>query len=54
MKRRKYTPEFKRKVVLETMRGDETVRSIAARHGVNPNQVSKWKTEANAYRMRLS
>ena len=29
------------------MRGDETVRSIAARHGVNPNQVSKWKTEAH-------
>ena len=47
MKRRKYTPEFKRKVVLEAMRGDETVRSIAARHGVNPNQVSRWKTEAH-------
>ena len=36
MKRRKYTADFKRKVVLEAMRGDETVRSIAARHGVNP------------------
>ena len=47
MKRRKYTPDFKRKVVLEALRGDETVRSIAARHGVNPNQVSKWKTEAH-------
>ncbi len=47
MKRRKYTPDFKRKVVLEAMRGDETARSIAARHGVNPNQVGKWKTEAH-------
>lgn len=47
MKRRKYSPGFKRKVVLEAMRGDETVRSIAARHGVNPNQVSKWRTEAH-------
>ena len=47
MKRRKFTPEFKRRVVLEAMRGDETVRSIGARHGVNPNQVSKWKTEAH-------
>ncbi len=47
MKRRKYTADFKRKVVLEAMRGDETARSIAARHGVNPNQVGKWKTEAH-------
>ena len=37
MKWRKLNPDFKRKVVLEAMRGDETVRSIAARHGVNPN-----------------
>ena len=44
MKRRKFTLEFKRRVVLEAMRGEETVRSIAARLGVNPNQVSKWKT----------
>ena len=46
MKRRKFTAAFKRKVVLEALRGDETVRSIASRHGVHPNQVSKWKTEA--------
>jgi len=47
MKRRKFTPEFKRKVVLEAMRGDETVCSIAARHGVNPNQAGRCKTEAH-------
>ena len=47
MKRQKFTPEFKRRVVLQAVRGNETVRSIAARHGVNPNQVSKWKTETH-------
>ncbi len=47
MKRRKFTPAFKRRVVLEALRVDETVRSIAARHGVTPNQVSKWKAEAH-------
>ena len=47
MKRRKFTAEFKRRVVLEALRGDETVRAIASRHGVHPNQVSKWKTEAH-------
>jgi len=46
MKRRKFTAAFKRRVVLEALRGDETVRSIASRHGVHPNQVSKWKEEA--------
>ena len=27
--------------------GDETVRAIAARHGINANQLSKWKTQAH-------
>ena len=47
MGRRKFTAEFKRKVVIQAMRGDETVRAIAARHGINANQLSKWKTEAH-------
>ena len=47
MKRRRFSAEFKRKVVLEAMRGDEALRVIAARHNVNPNQVSKWKAEAH-------
>ena len=38
---------FKRKVVIQAMRGDETVRAIAARHGINANQLSKWKTQAH-------
>lgn len=38
MGRRRYTVDFKRKVVVEAMRGDATVREIAARHGINPNQ----------------
>ena len=46
MKRRKFSADFKRKVVVEAMRGDRTVREIAARHGLNPNQVGKWKSEA--------
>ncbi len=46
MGRRRYTADFKRKVVVEAMRGDATVRDIAAEHGINPNQLSRWKTEA--------
>lgn len=47
MKRRRFSAEFKRKVVLEAMRGDYAVRATAARHNVNPNQVGKWKAEAH-------
>ena len=47
MKRRRYSAEFKRKVVLEALRGDDALRVVAARHNVNPNQVSKWKAEAH-------
>ncbi len=36
MKRRRFSAEFKRKVVLEAMRGDEAVRVIAARHKIYP------------------
>ena len=46
MGRRRYTADFKRRVVVEAMRGDRTVREIAATHGINPNQLSRWKTEA--------
>ena len=47
MGRRKFTAEFKRKVVIEAMRGDETVRAIAARYSIHPNQLSQWKTQAH-------
>ena len=47
MKRRKFTAAFKRKVVLEALRGGDTVRAIAARHGIHANQSGKWKTEAH-------
>ena len=46
MGRRRYTADFKRRLVVEAMRGDQTVQAIAVRHETNPNQLSRWKTEA--------
>ena len=43
----RFSAEFKRKVILEAMRGDGTVGTIATRNDINPNQVSKWKAEAH-------
>lgn len=44
--RRRFTGEFKARVALEALRGDQTVQEIAARHQVHPNQVSTWKRQA--------
>ena len=46
MKRRDLSADFKRKVAVEAMRGDRTVREIAARHSLNLNHVGKRKSEA--------
>ena len=46
MKRTKFCADFKRKVVVKVMRGDRTVREVAARHVLNPNKVGKLKSEA--------
>ena len=45
-KRKQHRPEFKARVALEALRGDQTVQEIAARHQVHPNQVSTWKRQA--------
>ena len=44
--RRRFTGEFKARLALEALRGDQTVQEIAARHQVHPNQVSTWKRQA--------
>ena len=45
-KRRNFTDQFKAKVALEALRGDETVQEIAAKHQLHPNPVSKCKRQA--------
>lgn len=45
-KRKVHSPEFKAKVALEAIRGEQTLSELAGRFGVNVNQISKWKKEA--------
>lgn len=45
MKRNKYEPEFKAKVVLELLREEKTVSQVAAEYEVHPNLLSRWKAE---------
>ncbi len=45
MIKRKHTNEFKSKVALEAILGEETVAAIAQKHGVHPGQVQNWKAQ---------
>ena len=45
-KRRRFSDDFKAKIALEAMRGDQTLSQIAARHKLHPNQISQWKRQA--------
>ena len=38
--RRRFTAEFKARVALDALRGDQTIQEIAAKRKVHPNQVS--------------
>ena len=44
-KRRRFSAQFKAKVALEALTERETIAALASRHGVHPNQISKWKQQ---------
>ena len=45
-KRKQYSAEFKAKVALAAIRGDETVAELASRYQIHPNVIVKWKRMA--------
>ena len=47
-KRRKFSSEFKKKVVLEALKERETIEVLAKKYELQPSQISLWKTEALA------
>ncbi len=42
-KRKQHYPEFKAKVALEALKGEETVSELAGRFGVRPTMIYQWR-----------
>ena len=42
-KRKQHAPEFKEKVALEALKGEETAAELASRFGVHPTMIHQWK-----------
>ncbi len=45
-KRRKFSAEFKARVALEALVGDQTLAELAKKHDVQPNMIAAWKRQA--------
>jgi transposase-like protein len=42
--RNAHSPEIKAKIVLEALRGEETLSEIASKYNIHPNLLTRWKT----------
>ena len=43
--RRKFSSDFKLKVILEALREDSTLAQLSQKYELHGNQISKWKTD---------
>ncbi len=45
-KRRRFSADFKAKVALEALQGEQTLSELAARFDIHPNMIAQWKRQA--------
>jgi putative transposase len=46
VQRKRHTAEFKAKVALAALKGQQTLNELASLYGVHPVQVAQWKKQA--------
>jgi transposase len=44
--RRKFSTDFKKKVVLESLKEQTTIEALSKKYELHPTQISTWKAEA--------
>jgi transposase-like protein len=44
-KRRQFSPEFKGRIVVEVLKEEKDINTIATEHDLNPNLIRKWRQE---------
>jgi transposase len=44
--RKRYGAEFKAKVALEAIKGEQTLTDLSAKHGIHPTMITTWKKQA--------
>jgi transposase len=44
--RKRYSAEFKARVALEAIKGEQTVAELASKHGVHVTMINGWKRQA--------
>jgi transposase len=45
-KRERYSAEFKAKVALDAIRGEQTLAELAMKYSLHPNMITNWKRQA--------
>lgn len=41
-----YTGAYKAKIVVEAIKGQQTINQLASKYGVHPNMITDWKKQA--------
>lgn len=49
MARQKFSNEFKARVALEAIKGDQTIAQLASQYGVHASQINTWKRQAQEH-----
>lgn len=44
-KRRRYSPEFKGRIVVEVLKEERDINAISSEHDLSPNMVRRWRQE---------
>jgi transposase len=42
---KKRSPEFKMNLAVEALKNDQSIKDLAAKHGLHPRQITRWRSQ---------